>query len=417
MNHLLRLLITSSFALMRIGFVTACVFFFVFQSSGQCACAWIEGNKRSDDLLAVGRHSSAKPLDELTVGFFRRYDHLVGFYLVNVQGDALFPERFDRIEMIYPDSTFIGVNQEKKALYKIVSLGSLNVELVDIDLYWRGTYCAFYFLLDGYVYSRNEQGKNEKIGVHRFDSIFIHSNVSLDRFNVGFFYGASYYSQKVILQDTLKFKTILWDRLIFYHLEKGTYYSFLISDEKVTAGFQEIVIQDTLNWKKSAYYFGTDGDMVFYLPVNPKERVYALPWNESFKEYKNLKSKNLAGSWGYPYVVKQGKKSLLFFEDTVLVYRGKFEVVDVYSNGLSFVAFEGVHGIFNSDSLVLYKLEGGVTNFEACIQYIVTEDKDHLIHIYTLKGKEIATTKRRGYLLGTYYFDAETGEMLFRLKG
>jgi len=257
---------------------------------------------------------------------------------------------------------------------------------------------------------------NNQIADFRNDSIFISDQQHLTNLSIEFFYGAWFASNKIILQDSLHVKITIGSKLILHHPNKNCYYTYLLSGENTTSKFNKIHISDTLYWKRKAYWYGHDAESIYYLPKNPGRRLYILPLVKSFHGYKNLTSKNLTRHILNPIVVHEGNRSLLFINDTFLIYPKKFEVVDVFTGNLSLVDNNGNLGILNSDSLVQYQLEGGVINIEACIQYIVTEDDKHIIHIYSLKGEEITSTDKRGYLVGMYYFDERTHVMLFKLK-
>jgi len=400
---------------MRVVFFITVLIFLVHSSFSQCTCSWIEKNKESNDLISIGSKGWARPIDELSVGLFRHYNN-GGFYLLNSKGNEIFPNRFDRIEAIYADSSFIGITQGERGLYKFLESGKLSLELTDFQKYWAADFDHFYFLKKGHLYSRIAYMHNDQIGDFRNDSIFIFNQQYLKSLSIEFFYGAWAATNKIFLQDSLQVKSAIGSKLILRHPNKNHYYTYQLNREKTTSRFYKIQVFDTLYWKRNAYWYGQDSESVYYLPKNPSRRLYALPLVKSYHGYKNLTSKNLTRHILYPIVVQEGNRSLLFLNDTFLIYRKKLEVIDMMAGNLSLVDNNGSLGILNSDSLVQYQLEGGVINIDACIQYIVTEDDKHIIHIYSLKGEEITSTGKRGYLVGRYYFDEQTHEMLFKLK-
>lgn len=209
---------------MRVDFFITVLVSLVHTSFSQCTCSWIEKNKESNDLISIGSKGWARPIDELSVGLFRHYTD-EGFGLLNSMGNDLFPNRFERIEAIYSDSSFIGINQGKKALYKILEPGKLRLELANFQKYWAADFNHFYFLKEGHVYSRMAYMHNNQIADFRNDSIFISDQQHLTNLSIEFFYGAWFASNKIILQDSLHVKSTIGNKLILHHPNKNCYYT------------------------------------------------------------------------------------------------------------------------------------------------------------------------------------------------
>ncbi len=384
------------------------------RSTAQCNCAWIMEFRDSAQLIDVYRNGGARGYDEFSTGFFRKRTE-GGERIVDSKGNEVLSQAFDKIIRINEDSSFLTLRSGTKQLVKIWKPDSITLELDSISDLW-------YIANNEYIYLKGtrllfmEAGIHREIGHVKGDSLYIVDLVIFSKPNTWLFFGLLRLMPTIFVGDLI-LHGIATNSLIFKEVEKNNFYTANFFTESEVTKLKAIGISDSLKWGRKKYYFGSDGASMFYLPQSYRARVYDLPYNKDFTTYEKLRPRDFNSAL-FPSPIKQGKNSWIIFPDTILKLKGRLDIIDYFANEeLLLVSLDDKLRIFNIDSLVIYDLDGGVLNVaEACPLYILTQDKENKKHIYDLQGREIASSNVNGFLLGNYYFDESSGELVLKVE-
>ncbi|TNE79078.1 MAG: hypothetical protein EP332_12495 [Bacteroidetes bacterium] len=397
MNHLKYLFLFVIFCLTETGIA-------------QCTCEWIEKNKRNTDLPLLYKKKGNLAFDELSTGIFRK-SVPSGVQLMNVKGESLADETFNVVEQIYPDSTFIAQKNKFKNVYRLRADNRIEMLKSNVKRSWYLGSGKFLFHQSDSFWIFHSPDSNVWVG-----SIF-NQTISLKPEVLGAFAAEQFFSDfsnipnsKIWIGD-YQFHAVRSNRVVMSNATKTNFYAFDLASSNWN--IEKLDILDSMRRKRKVYYFAQDSRWVYYLAKEGQNRSFIVPHNTEFTEYRQLNEKQFVSYNITDHtLIRVGKKTLYITSDTLLEFEGKMEIVDVFNGPLLLVQWKGEYGIFNTNKLAYYKLDGGVHNVtEVCPQYIVTLDKHSRYHMYSLDGYEIGESEVAGHLLGSFYFSDVSGEV------